>query len=133
MKVYLQYEETFITYNHSGDEFISYFPEWKDLYTHLKMRYEDLVSNIEKEYEKIQNDETLKDMNKFAKHISKFSPIWKTALFQLRKNQQSIRKYLATTAIKNLEKELPNEDINTLPVKLQEQLKEVEENESAQE
>lgn len=52
-----------------GEEFLSYFPEWTEIYQQIKERYQALISEIEEVYQQHQSIETQKDFALAIKHL----------------------------------------------------------------
>lgn len=51
-----------------GDEFLAYFPQWKLLFTHLKVQYDELIARVEKIYKEITSDpQVAQDNNLFGR------------------------------------------------------------------
>jgi hypothetical protein len=93
-----------------GSEFLSYFPQWKELYNHLKMRYDELCANIE---ELLRKGQSLSP-KEFTKYASGY-PRLENVLWGVHSGSiPSVRAAFSKMNIKTLESLLPKEDINTL-------------------
>lgn len=96
-----------------GDEFISYYPQWIDLYQHINMRYRELIERIEKIWKEIQQDETIFSSEKeFAIWLEKEPQrVYKPLFFALRKHKITIKQFLKDMKIDLLMSWLPEEDL----------------------
>lgn len=82
-----------------GQEFLSYFKEWQKEYDVLKEIYENLVKEIESEYDKHKH---IKDQKEFALAIKKNK--FSGCMFQLRSGKiNNVREGLCSMNIKHLE------------------------------
>ena len=88
-----------IIVNNEGDEFLNYYPEWTNYYQEIQKKYEDLVTQIDRDYQKYQDIEIQKDFAFAIKHLP-----YNGILFALRSGKsQSIKEGLAKTSIFKLE------------------------------
>jgi hypothetical protein len=82
-----------------GEEFLTYFPEWTELYQEIKGLYQKLVDEIEAEYQQHQAIEVQKDFAAAVKHLP-----YSGVLFSLRSGKvKSVRECLQSTTIQKLE------------------------------
>ena len=85
--------------NNEGDEFITYFPELRDLYNELKEKYTNLVNLIEASWNQYKHIENQKDFALSVKDLQ-----YKGILFNLKKGRvTSAKEGLSELLIKNLE------------------------------
>lgn len=85
-----------------GSEFLSYFPEYNDLYNDVRSAYDGLLNNTVSAYEQIKDIETQKD---FA--IQAIKTKCSGAMFAVRsKKAASIQEYIKEMSITSLEKML---------------------------
>lgn len=87
-----------IVRNAEGDEFLIYFPEYKEVFTNLKDKYNILVTLIQKSYDEIPKDLIQKE---YASYATKYA--WSSLLFMYRAGK-----------IKNLKQGLLEMDIEKL-------------------
>jgi hypothetical protein len=88
-----------IVVTNEGEEFLAYYPEWKDLYQQIRDKYDALVRDIETDYAQYKDIPVQKDFVLAIKHLA-YSGI----LFALRKEKvDSIRQSLRETSIYKLE------------------------------
>ena len=88
-----------IVATNEGEEFLNYYPEWRDLYRQIEAKYNALVNQIELEYAKYQGIAIQKDFALAIKHLP-YSGI----LFALRSGKSdSARESLIQTSIHKLE------------------------------
>jgi ABC-type Zn uptake system ZnuABC Zn-binding protein ZnuA len=88
-----------IVATNEGEEFLNYYPEWRDLYHKIRGRYDALVEEIETQYQHYQAIPVQKDFALAVKHLP-YSGI----LFNLRGGKTtSVRESLAQTTIQKLE------------------------------
>ena len=88
-----------IVVTNEGEEFLAYYPEWKELYQQVRDKYDALVKDIETDYFQYKDISVQKDFALAIKHLP-YSGI----LFALRKGQiDSIRQSLQGTSIHKLE------------------------------
>lgn len=88
-----------IVRTNENSEFLSYYPEYKDLYYEIRIKYERLVGKIEGFYEAIKH---IDDRKKFASHATtqKFSG----TLFNLKFNKiDNVKESLAEMNLRQLE------------------------------
>lgn len=90
--------------SNEGSEFLSYFPQWKNLYEHLKMRFDELIDQwtaISNQGAEIKDD---KEFVKFAMNHKQHEKM----LWGLRRGTiKSVRSYLHEVKIGVIEKLLP--------------------------
>lgn len=97
-----------IVLTNEGEEFLSYFPEWRELYERTKARYLSLVQEIEEIYQQHQHIELQKDFAAAIKDLP-YSGI----LFSLRsKKVATIREALRNMTIQKAEELLGIDQIN---------------------
>jgi len=78
-----------------SDEFLNYFPEFKDLYRDIKLKYDNFVSEMEKFYSKIKD---IQDQKSFALEAVKSK--YPAVLFFLKKNPEStVKQYLSQSNV----------------------------------
>jgi RNA ligase len=88
-----------IVATNEGEEFLNYYPEWRDLYHKIRGKYDALVEEIEAQYQQYQAIPVQKDFALAVKHLP-YSGI----LFNLRGGKTtSVRESLAQTTIQKLE------------------------------
>jgi len=88
-----------IVVTNEGEEFLAYYPEWKELYQQVRDKYDALVRDIETDYAQYKDIPVQKDFALAIKHLA-YSGI----LFALRKAKvDSIRQSLKETPIHKLE------------------------------
>lgn len=81
------------------EEFLQYFPEYMDIYKEIEKKYNQLVNELEQNYEKLKDIELQKD---FA--LKALKTKCSACLFSLRKSQvKTVKEYLAKMQIKDLE------------------------------
>jgi RNA ligase len=97
-----------IVVTNEGEEFLSYFPEWTDLYNQIKARYQALITEIEETYQQYEHIELQKDFALAIKHLP-YSGI----LFSLRgKKINHVKEGLKNTTTQKLEELLNINYIN---------------------
>jgi hypothetical protein len=88
-----------IIVTNEGEEFLSYYPEWQELYSRIEARYRDLVNKIETEYIFYKTISSQKEFALAIQHLP-----YSGMLFALRAGKSnSIRECLQKTAINKLE------------------------------
>jgi len=88
-----------IVVTNEGEEFLSYFPEWTDLYNKIKIRYQSFITEVEETYHQYQHIEVQKDFALAIKHLP-YSGI----LFSLRSGKiNSVREALRHATVQKLE------------------------------
>lgn len=88
-----------IVATNEGEEFLNYYPEWRDLYHKIRGKYDALIEEIETQYQQYQAIPVQKDFALAVKHLP-YSGI----LFNLRGGKTtSVRESLAQTTIQKLE------------------------------
>ena len=89
-----------IVATNEGDEFLNYYPEWRELYQQIEVRYNALATEIEAEYQKYQHIPIQKDFALAVKHLNCSGIL----LFALRAGKiNSAKESLAQTSIHKLE------------------------------
>ncbi|CBN54848.1 MULTISPECIES: T4 RnlA family RNA ligase [Kamptonema] len=97
-----------IILTNEGEEFLSYFPEWTELYEKVKNRYLSLIQEVEEVYRQYQHIENQKDFALAIKHLP-YSGI----LFSLRSGKiASVKESLRNATIQKAEELLGLEYIN---------------------
>lgn len=88
-----------IVATNEGEEFLNYYPEWRNLYRQIETKYDALVAEIEAKYQKYQSIPIQKDFAMAVKHLD-----CSNILFALRAGKSSsVRESLAKTSIPKLE------------------------------
>ncbi len=96
-----------IVITNEGQEFLSYFPEWTDLYNKIKSRYDSLIAEIEENYRKYQHIEVQKDFALVIKHLP-----YTGVLFSLRSGKiNSVHEALRQINLQKIEELLGMDDI----------------------
>ncbi|MEA5472239.1 RNA ligase [Spirulina sp. 06S082] len=96
-----------IILKHEGDEFLSYYPEWTEMYHNIQQKYDDFANKIEAEYNRYKDIPSQKDFALSIKHLP-YSGI----LFALRSGKSaSIRESLQKTSLPKVEQLLEIENI----------------------
>lgn len=91
-----------------GEEFLSYFPEWTELYYKIKENYLQLVAHIEETYRQYQDIETQKDFAFAIKNLP-----YSGVLFSLRAGKvSSVKEALRNVTINKIEELLGVDYIN---------------------
>lgn len=97
-----------IVVTNEGEEFLSYFPEWTDLYNKIKTRYQLFITEVEETYHQYQQIEVQKDFALAIKHLP-YSGI----LFSLRSGKiNSVREALRHANVQKIEELLGIDYIN---------------------
>ncbi|HLO48593.1 MAG TPA: T4 RnlA family RNA ligase [Kamptonema sp.] len=97
-----------IILTNEGEEFLSYFPEWTELYQKVKERYLSLIQEVEAVYRQQQHIENQKDFALAIKHLP-YSGI----LFSLRSGKiTTVQEALRSATIQKVEELLGLEYIN---------------------
>jgi RNA ligase len=82
-----------------GEEFLTYFPEWTELYQTMKVRYLELVAEIEAAVDKYSSIEVQKDFALAIKNLP-----YSGMLFSLRRGKaKTVRECLQNTTVQKLE------------------------------
>jgi RNA ligase len=82
-----------------GEEFLTYFPEWTELYQTMKVRYLELVAEIEAAVDKYSSIEVQKDFALAIKDLH-----YSGMLFSLRRGKaKTVRECLQNTTVQKLE------------------------------
>lgn len=104
-----------------GDEFFSYFPQWKHLYESVKASYDKLVSSIERKWEEYQNLQLQNPSNNevLVSFVRNQEQLISKVLWQLIKGtSKTVKSALLSIDIRLLEKLLPMDpSVSTLPKK----------------
>lgn len=104
-----------------GDEFLSYFPQWKHLYDSVKASYDKLVSSIERKWEEYQNLQLQNPSNNevLVSFVRNQEQLISKVLWQLIKGtSKTVKSALLSIDIRLLEKLLPMDpSVSTLPKK----------------
>lgn len=88
-----------IVATNEGEEFLNYYPEWRELYQQIETKYNALVEEIEESYQKYRHIPVQKDFALAVKHLN-----CSGILFSLRAGKtNSVRESLAKTSIPKLE------------------------------
>jgi len=88
-----------IVATNEGEEFLNYYPEWTKIYQQIKAKYNNLIAEIEAQYQQYQSIAIQKDFAIAIKHLT-YSGI----LFSLRSGKSSsVKESLAETSIQKLE------------------------------
>ncbi len=88
-----------IVATNEGEEFLNYYPEWRNLYQKIRDKYDVLAKEIETEYQKYQHIPVQKDFALAVKHLD-----CSNILFALRAGKtSSVKESLAKTSIQKLE------------------------------
>ena len=89
-----------IVLTNEGEEFLTYYPEWQELYNQIQIKYETLVEEIKNIYWQYQNIASQKDFALAIKHLP-----YAGTLFALRSGKvDSVKQSLQNTSIPKLEK-----------------------------
>lgn len=89
-----------IVVTNEGEEFLNYYPEWRELYRQIEAKYNTLVKSIERQYQEYKSIPIQKDFAFAVKHLPCSS-----ILFSLRGGKStSVRESLAKTSIHKLER-----------------------------
>ncbi|MEM9543449.1 MAG: T4 RnlA family RNA ligase [Cyanobacteria bacterium P01_E01_bin.42] len=96
-----------IILKNEGDEFLSYYPEWREMYNSVQQKYDNFAKKIESEYDRYKDIASQKDFALSIKHLP-YSGI----LFALRSGKStSIRESLQKTSLPKVEQLLEIENI----------------------
>ena len=88
-----------IVATNEGEEFLNYYPEWRELYRQIESKYDALVEEIEQSYQKYKDIPIQKDFALAVKDLN-----CSRILFALRSGKSnSVRESLAKTSIPKLE------------------------------
>jgi RNA ligase len=88
-----------IVLENEGEEFLNYYPEWTDLYQKIKIRYQNLITEIEFSY---QQHRDISEQKEFAIKVKNLP--YSGILFALRAGKtNSIKESLANTSITKVE------------------------------
>ena len=88
-----------IVATNEGEEFLNYYPEWRDMYQKIEAKYNALAKDIEEEYQKHKDISIQKDFAMAVKHLD-----CSNILFALRAGKSnSVRESLAKTSVHKLE------------------------------
>lgn len=91
--------------NNEGEEFLTYYPEWKENFDKMKKRYQELVQEIEEKYNEHKSIPVQKDFALAVKHLP-----YCGILFALRSGKSnSVKESLSQTTIHKLEQLLGQE------------------------
>ena len=89
-----------------NDEFLSYFPEWKELYNKVKNKYLSLLTDVAQTYEQFKSIENQKEFALKVKDLR-----YAGALFVLRSGKiKNLEEYFAQYPIKRFEELLDLKD-----------------------
>ncbi|MBP0019988.1 MAG: T4 RnlA family RNA ligase [Cyanobacteria bacterium SBLK] len=96
-----------IILKHEGDEFLSYYPEWSEMYHSIQQKYDDFAKKVEAEYDRYKDIPNQKDFALSIKHLP-----YSGVLFALRSGKSaSIRESLQKTSLPKVEQFLEIENI----------------------
>ena len=95
-----------IVVTNEGSEFLTYYPEWQEAYDSVQAKFEQLIAQIEADYEQYKDIEIQKDFALAIKHLP-----YCGVLFALRAGKTSCaREHLAKSTIQSLERLLGMEN-----------------------
>ena len=95
-----------IVVTNEGSEFLTYYPEWQEAYDTISGKFEQLIAQIEADYQQYQDIEIQKDFALAIKHLP-----YCGILFALRSGKAScVREHLAKSTIQSLERLLGMEN-----------------------